>query len=256
MDFNKLALASSIMVSELNPDLLHSIESDEFLPPISRWTTLGGLFLVGTVGVAFTLAAVTKYNITVKAAATVRPSGEIRIVQAALEGTIKSISVKENQVVKQGDAVATIDDSQLQTQKSQLRGNIQQNQQQLVQIAAQQRALDGQIAAEADRSNRIVASADAELNRTQRDYQDRNVIANSEVEEAEANIKIAQDELKKSQAELKSAQANARATEASLKAVMVKRDRYQTIAQSGSISQNQLDEAQLGVIQQQQALES
>jgi HlyD family secretion protein len=244
------------MVSELNPDLLHPVESDEFLPPISRWTTLGGLFLVGTFGVAFTLAAVTKYNITVKAAATVRPSGEIRIVQAALEGTIKTISVKENQLVKQGDAIATIDDSQLQTKKSQLQGNIQQNQQQLVQIAAQLRALDGQIAAETDRSNRAVASAEAELNRTQRDYQDRNVIANSEVEEAEANIKIAQDDLQKAQAELKSAQANARATEASLKAAMVKRDRYQTIAQSGSISQNQLDEAQLAVTQQQQILES
>lgn len=244
------------MVSEVNPELLHSVEGDEFLPPISRWTTLGGLFLVGTVGVAFTLAAVTKYNITVKAAATVRPSGEIRIVQAALEGTIKTISVKENQLVKQGDAIATIDDSQLQTQKSQLQGSIQQNQQQLVQIAAQLRALDGQIVAETDRSNRAVASAEAELNRTQRDYEDRNVIANSEVEEAVANIKIAQDELQKAQAELKSAQANARASEASLKAAMVKRDRYQTIAQSGSISQNQLDEAQLAVTQQQQALES
>ncbi|HEY9674773.1 MAG TPA: biotin/lipoyl-binding protein, partial [Waterburya sp.] len=244
------------MVSELNSELLHPVESDEFLPPISGWTTLGGMFLVGTVGVAFTLAAVTKYNITVKAAATVRPSGEIRIVQAALEGTIKTISVKENQVVKQGDAIATIDGSQLQTKKSQLQGNIQQNQQQLVQIAAQLRALDGQIAAEADRSNRAVASAEAELNRTQRDYQDKNITANSEVQEAEANIKIAQDELQKAQTELKSAQANVRATEASLKAAMVKRDRYQTIAQSGSISQNQLDEAQLTVTQQQQALES
>jgi HlyD family secretion protein len=192
----------------------------------------------------------------VKAAATVRPSGEIRIVQAALEGTIKTISVKENQVVKQGDAIATIDDSQLQTKKSQLQGNIQQNQQQLVQIAAQLHALDGQIAAEADRSNRAVASAEAELNSTQRDYQDKNITANSEVQEAEANIKIAQDEWQKAQAELKSAQANVRATEASLKAAMVKRDRYQTIAQSGSISQNQLDEAQLAVTQQQQTLES
>jgi HlyD family secretion protein len=244
------------MVSELDPELLHPVESDEFLPPISRWTTLGGLFLVGTVGVAFTLAAVTKYNITVKAAATVRPAGEIRLVQAALEGTIKNISIKENQVVKQGDAIATIDDSQLQTKKSQLQGNIQQNQQQLVQIAAQQRALDGQIAAEIDRKNRTVASAEAELNRTQRDYQDKNVIANSEVQEAEANIKIAQDELQKAHAELKAAQANVRASEAALKAASVKRDRYQTIAQSGSISQNQLDEAQLAVTQQQQALES
>jgi len=61
---------------------------------------------VGTVGAAIILTAVTKYNITVKAPATVRPFGEVRIVQAATEGSVKSIPVKENMVVKQGDAIA------------------------------------------------------------------------------------------------------------------------------------------------------
>ncbi len=37
--------------------------------------------------------------------ATVRPLGDLRIVQAATEGTVKSIKVKENQVVKQGEAM-------------------------------------------------------------------------------------------------------------------------------------------------------
>ena len=187
------------MVSKLNPDLLHSVESDEFLPPISRWTTLGGMFLVGTVGVAFTVAAVTKYNIVVKAAATVRPSGEIRIVQAALEGTIKTISVKENQVVKQGDAIATIDDSQLQTQKSQLQGNIAQNQLQLSQIAAQIGSIDTQHLAESQLMNRTIASAQADLSRNQRDYSDRQITTQTEVQEAEASLELAKTEMEQYQ---------------------------------------------------------
>lgn len=65
-------------------DFLRPVQSDDFLPPISRWSTLGGLFLVGACGAAVTLAAVIKYRITVKAPATVRPVGELRIVQAAM----------------------------------------------------------------------------------------------------------------------------------------------------------------------------
>jgi HlyD family secretion protein len=81
-----------------------------------------------------------------------------------------------------------------------------------------------------------------------------NATATSELQEAEANIKIAQDELQKATVELQSAQADVKATEAALQAAIVKRDRYQIIAKSGSIPQNQLEEAQLAVTQQQQAV--
>ena len=73
----------------------------------------GGLFFIGTVGAAVNLAAVIKYNVTVDVHATVRPLGERRIVQAALAGIVKSILVKENQVVKKGQAIALIDPTQL-----------------------------------------------------------------------------------------------------------------------------------------------
>ncbi len=187
------------MFSDPNPDLLRPVKSDEFLPPISLWTTLGGLFLVGTVGVAIILTAVTKYNITVKAPATVRPSGEVRIVQAATEGTVKSILVKENMVVKQGDAIAHIDDSQLQTKKSQLQGNIQNSQLQLSNIAAQISALDAQRDSEFRLMNRNIASAQADLSRNQRDYKDRQVTTQTEVQEAEAALALAQAQMKQYQ---------------------------------------------------------
>ncbi|KOP23936.1 hemolysin D [Hapalosiphon sp. MRB220] len=202
------------MVTTPQEDFLPLVEGSDFLPPIGFWAKLGGLFIVGAVGVAIIVASMTKYKVTVKAPATVRPAGELRIVQAATAGIITHIAVKENQVVKAGDIIATIDNSRLQTRKSQLQSNIQQAQLQLVQIKAQ------------------------------------------EVQEANANVEIAQEELQVAQAELKAAEANLRATEASLGAARTKRNRYETVAKQGAISQDQFEEVQLAFQQQSSAVEA
>ncbi|WP_278563458.1 biotin/lipoyl-binding protein [Fischerella thermalis] len=211
---------------------------------------------MGVVGVAVSVAALTKYHQTVKAPGTVRPAGELRVVQAAMQGTVKKTFVRENQLVNQGEPLVIIDDTQLQTKKSQLQGNIQKYQLQLTQINAQILALDQQIATENQRGERAISSAKAELKLAQREYADRKIAVSSEWQEAEANIKIAQNELQRSQADFKSIQANLKSAEAAYKAAIVKRDRYQIIAQSGSISQNQLEEVQLAATQQAQVLES
>ncbi|MBV8886401.1 MAG: HlyD family efflux transporter periplasmic adaptor subunit [Chroococcidiopsidaceae cyanobacterium CP_BM_RX_35] len=179
----------------INPTFLRSVQSDEFLPPIGFWTKLGGIVLVSSVGIAITLAAVIKYNVIVKAAATIRPSGELRIVQAAEAGTVKNIEVKENQIVNKGDTIARLDDSVLQIQKSQLAGNIQQSQQQLARIAAQITSLDAQIVAESSLMHRSIASAQAELSGNQREYKDKQVTAITETQEAEAALELARVEL-------------------------------------------------------------
>jgi HlyD family type I secretion membrane fusion protein len=191
----KLVLGRLLMLSDPDLDFLQPVESGEFMPPISSWTTLGGLFLFGAVAVAVTLASVIKYNVTVKAPASVRPTGELRIVQAATEGTVKSILAKENQLVKLGDAIAYIDSSRLQIQKKQLQGSIRQNQKQLTQISAQLAALDRQHLAESSLMNRTIAAAKADLGRSQRDYQDRQIITQTEVQEAEATLELAKEEM-------------------------------------------------------------
>jgi HlyD family type I secretion membrane fusion protein len=160
------------------------------------------------------LAAYTKYNITVKAAAVVRPTGDLRIVQASTEGTIKSLLVKENQVVKQGDAIAILDNSQLQTKKSQLQGNIQNNQLQLSQIAAQISALDSQQKAEWNLMNRNIAVSQADLGRNQRDYQEKQVTTKAEVQEAQASLDLARAQM----------------------------NQYQQLANTGAIAQLQIKE--------------
>jgi HlyD family type I secretion membrane fusion protein len=187
------------MIDESYPEALLPVKSTEFLPEISIWETFGGLLLVGTVGVLIVLAAVIKYPITVKAPSVVRPAGDLRVVQTAIAGTIETIMVKENQQVRKGDAIATLNSSRLQAEKTQLQGNIRQNQQQLTQINLQMQALQTQINAEANSTQRVLASAEADLSRNQRDYQDKQIISSSEVQEAEATLELTREELRRYQ---------------------------------------------------------
>jgi len=176
-----------------NPELLHVAGPEEFLPPINRWITLGGLVLLATLGTTVVLAGVLKYRVTVRAPATVRPAGELRIVQSATEGTVQSIEVEANQVVQEGDVMAYIDGSRLRTKRSQLQGNIQQATQN--QIGSQILAIDSQIAAETDLLNRTIVAAEAELDLNQRQYRDKLITTTSEVQEAEAALEFAREEL-------------------------------------------------------------
>ncbi|MDB9308738.1 biotin/lipoyl-binding protein [Aphanizomenon sp. CS-733/32] len=171
-----------------NSDSLSIIRTDEFLPSGNFWMILSGWLIVGSVGLAVGLASVSKYTVTVKSQAIVRPVGELRLVQATREGIINSISVANNQVVKQGDILATIDTSQIQTMRSQLIGNIHNSQQQLNQVAGQIASLDQQITSESNLMQWTVSSAQADLNRNQRDYQDRQVITQADVAEANAAL--------------------------------------------------------------------
>jgi multidrug efflux pump subunit AcrA (membrane-fusion protein) len=236
-------------------DSLSPIQND-FLPPISRWTTYGGLFILCVLGLTVPIAAVAKYKVTVKAQGIVRPTGELRIVQAATDGAIMNISVKGNQVVKKGDVIATIDDSRLQTKKSQLQTNIQQAKLQLVQVNAQINAINSQLRAETERVNRVVASAQAELSGRRREYQDKQIISIAEVQEADANVKSAEEELRAAVAQLKSAQATLRSIQAALSAAKSKQNRYENVAKQGALSQDQLEEAQLTVKQQEGAVQA
>lgn len=222
--------------------LLPSVQSEDFLPPVSRWTSLAGIFLIGSVGAGISLSSWMKYNVTVKASASVRPTGEIRLVQPKIEGTVKSILVQENQLVKQGDIIARLDDEQLQIKKSQLQDTIQQVRLQIIQIDAQIRALDTQIVAEATVGERTVASAQADLVRNQREYQERQITTSSELLAAQASLQKAEADLHKAQADLSFAE--------------VDRDRYEQLAQVGAIGRREFEQKKLGVLQTTAILES
>ena len=224
----------SAMLTESNPGL-PTVQEDEFLPLISHWTKFGGLFIVAVVALAIPVASVTKYKETIKTQASIRPQGDLRLVQAATEGQITRIAVKANQTVKKGAEIAAINDSRLQTKKSQLQDSIQQSRFQLVQINAQINALDRQISAESDRIDSSVAAAKSELNRIHREYQDKQITTQAEVRESESDLK---------------------ASTAALNAAQAKQKRYQSAAREGAISQDQLQEVELAAQQQQQMVKA
>lgn len=225
-----------------NKKLIPPLQDDDALPPVGIWTSLLGLFLVVSVGSAIALSSWIKYNVVIKAAATVRPIGETRLVQPEIEGTIQNLLVTENQVVKRGDAIATLNTEQLQIKQSQLQGNIQQIKLQLVQIDAQISTFNSQILAETKVIERTVASAQADLVRNQREYQERQITTQSEYIASEASLQKAIADLRKSQADLNFANAN--------------RDRYQQLADIGAIGRREYEQKKLVVEQAKSALEA
>lgn len=196
-----------------------TMKPNEFLPPVSRWATWGGFALVGSVTALLALSAIIKHNVTVKAPAIIRPSGELRLVQTELEGTIDQIEAKVNQRVKRGDVIARLDQTQLDMQRRQLAESIQQGQIQLARMDAQIQLVAVQIAAESQSIDQSVSVAEAEFARSQQDYQTQQTTNQANLAEANAALEFAQREMQ----------------------------RYQQLANTGAISQLQLEEKQSAV---------
>ncbi len=227
---------------------------NEFLPPIDMWMTVGVLALVSIFGIAVGLSTVLKYKISIQAVAAIRPMGELRIVQSPVEGSIVSILIKENQTVRQGEIIAKLNDDRLTNKRTQLTGDIQKAGQQIGTIDAQMLAVDRQIAAEVDRTNRAMASVQAERLRFQRDYRDKQITSRSQVAEAAANFMVADKERQVAEVELEVTGANLKSVQAVYQSAIAKAERYRSVAQAGAISKNQLEEAELAVEQQLQAV--
>ena len=181
-------------MNTLQPDQLHFVQEDEFLPSISPWISMGGMVLVFVFGAAVAVSSVLKFSVTVKAPAAIRPAGGLSVVQSGIEGTVTHINVEENQAVKKGDLFARLDDSRIQTRKSQLQGDIQWNSLQRTQISAQLRALENQITAESRLVRRSIAAAEANLTQNRRRFQDLKISTEADLEEAQAGYNLAAEE--------------------------------------------------------------
>ncbi len=273
-NFGKIGTNDSVIHFPEDPDYatVQSVTPEEFLPTISRWASVGGVVMVGSFGAAVGLSTILKYKVTVQAPATVRPMGELRLVQSTIEGSIESISIQENQVVQKGDQIATVRDlrleSKLETKRNQLIGDTQKAKQQIGAINAQISTSDAQIRssdaqipardrqgmAERERSHRAISVIRAELGRAQRDYHDKQIISQAEVAEAEAHWRTAQKEQQVAAVELKIAAANLKSIQAGYQFALMKSQRYQSVASKGAISKNQVEEAQAATAQQFQSI--
>ncbi|WP_310413445.1 HlyD family efflux transporter periplasmic adaptor subunit [Chamaesiphon sp. OTE_8_metabat_110] len=243
---------------QIDAELVRQTTPDEYLPPIGRWISICGVATIGIFCAAIGLSSILKYQTTVQAPATLRPTGELRIVQSAIEGSVASIPVRENQAVKAGDIIATVRDvrleSKLKTKRAQLSGDKLKNKHQVGKIDAQLSALQQQNLGERDQNDRSIAGIQAELSRAERDYQDKQRIGRAEVAEASANIETAKKDKQAAEMELLVATANLKSIQSAHQAAVAKRDRYQSVGAAGAISQNLVEESQLSAEQQLQAI--
>lgn len=223
------------------PEQLHLVEANEFLPHINKWTSIGGGVMLSIFVAGISLTSVLHYNVTVKVPANIRPVGELRVVQSPITGTVQKIDVQENQLVNQGDAIAHVDASRLETQKNQLQNTIGQSQLQLTQIDAQLGEIDAQILAETNLINRTVIAAQADLGGSQRNYDDQQIKANAEMTQAQTALIVAQAQLERLQRG-KVLTATVDEAEAALKLAKLQRDRLQSILSSGAIARNLVEE--------------
>ncbi len=243
---------SSITAISPVDENLPSVQTDEFLPSISRWMTIGGIFLLGTLCSGFVIAAITKYRIAVTAQGIIRPVGELRSIQSASAGQILTILAKENQLIKKGDVIATLDNSQLIAKKNQLVIKIEQIQSQQDRSDAQITSLGSQMQAEIEQNQRLISAEQARLSLSQRNYQDKQITSVAAANEAEANVRAAESEWEKAKTQLKSTTAEYRSAQALLQSSLSKQTRYAKVAKLGAISQDQYEEAKLAFSQQQQ----
>ena len=207
------------------------VEADQFLPQIANWLKWGGIGVTTVVMLILPFSAVLKYKTKVKAAATIRPQGEVRLVQAKTEGPVLSIEAKTGDSVEEGEIIARLDRSRLETQKAQLENSISQQQRQFLQLGSQISNLEAQMVAERRRSQSELGSSVASLEGNIRSLENRTAEVNSQVTEARAQI---------------------RSTQAAADASAVKIDRYEYLVSEGALSREALDEVRLQYQQQQE----
>jgi multidrug efflux pump subunit AcrA (membrane-fusion protein) len=158
-----------VLRDQLPLTVIHSLQLDEFLPPINRWTRGGMLLLlslfVGTMGAA----AVIEYNVTVQAGATIRPVQDVSLVQAATNGIIQQVFVQENQPIQQGEVLAEFGGVQrsrlrnLQARRDRLQAFLQQYEVQNADIDTTLKALERDIFVKAKSLAATVEPVDSDL---------------------------------------------------------------------------------------------
>ena len=177
------------------PDPIPTVTPEVFLPPVSRWLTGGGLALLALFSGALALAALLPYPVTIKAPVTVRPDGDLRLVEATLPGTVVEVRVRANDRVHQAQVLAVLRDDALTAKQQELRSDLQATTAQLTQVQNQITALQSQIKAEAEATGRSLAAATNRLASLERSHRDQQITTQADRQAAQAQVQFAQEEL-------------------------------------------------------------
>ena len=215
------------------------IEADDFLPALGNWTRAFGRNVLITTTAGLLGLSIWPWRETVRAAGVVRPDGENTVVQSQLDGTLSAVWIKENQEVKEGQALAVLDRKQLESEKRKLENELRESLAQQDNSAQQSSDLKQKsiatsqlLQAQLQSAARNVDNANATLDfrrtelRRYRSLQATGAVAASVVDEKNAQYSLAQNELAKAQQALEEQRARGTAQLADLR-----QDRGQTLNQ-------------------------
>lgn len=93
---------------DLSTEAMPEMQGEEFLPPISAWSTLGGVILTGAFGISLLLAALIKMPLAARINGQFRYEADPVSIQASAEGTVESLYVQVGDRVNQGDMLARL----------------------------------------------------------------------------------------------------------------------------------------------------
>jgi HlyD family secretion protein len=202
------------------PALLTPVTTEDFLPELGGWSkTLGQKVLA--IGATSLLAlAVWPWQETVRAAGVIRPTGENTIVQSQLDGVLASVWVKENQQVKQGQRLAELDRRSLDNERRKLEAELNQSLGQERDSQAQSLAVQQQSDATRVLNNAQLSSAQRDLDsaastlryrqtelRRYHSLLSSGAVAETVVEEKQAQAQLARNDLAKVKQALREQQA-------------------------------------------------
>lgn len=177
------------------PPALAVASPDEFFPAASRWSRAGAGVLLLAFTMLMLLASLLRFDVTVRTQAAIRPAGELRVVQARIDGTVKSVLAAQNQVVSEGDVLAYIDDAGLRRERDRLQTARENAGLRTEQMAAQLAALDRQIQAQTDLLASRRSSAQAQLRLREREQAQLLATTEADAREARAQVSFAREEL-------------------------------------------------------------
>jgi DNA-binding NarL/FixJ family response regulator/multidrug efflux pump subunit AcrA (membrane-fusion protein) len=168
---------------------------DDFIPIFNRRTNIGGMILLGILGITVIMTNIPKSKAIVKSPALVSSAGQLYPIQTTIEGNIKDIKVTEDKLVKAGEVIATIEDSQLQSQKQQLQENRKLSKIQIDAIEAKIIDLNTQIVAENRIIDRILVTNGVDSYFDRQVDRNKDVSSQAELQKIREEIQLAKEDI-------------------------------------------------------------
>ena len=177
--------------------LIQTIQLDEFLPAQQGLIKIGGLsFTLIGAGLVF-LSNIVSFNMAVKVPAQIRPKGDLKSIEATVSGIVDEIQVGENEKVKPGEIIATVKTPELLAKKRELEAQLDKLDDQIVSTNLKIDSITKQANSQQKASKQAIAALQANLETAEREYQNKRVETDADLEASNADVALATEELKR-----------------------------------------------------------